>query len=140
MSFANRIGKPGYFEYELQMGYNLEFTKGLTIWIFGGLFPPRKISRTPDRQVAVDRICEALVLYDLSFSPFCAKVRRVIQELNLKIELRSAARGTERARELKREGGMFQIPCLRIEEGAGKVRWLYESEDIKAYLRKNFSH
>ena len=31
-------------------------------------------------------------------------------------------------------GGKTQVPCLKIEDGAGKVRWMYESGDILAYL------
>jgi glutathione S-transferase len=97
-----------------------------------------KINRSSERQTAVDRACQTLTLYDFKFSPFCAKVRRVIQELNLKIELKVCNKHTGMGRELKNGGGMFQVPCLRITEG-DKVRWMYESEDIKAYLRERFS-
>jgi hypothetical protein len=30
------------------------------------------------------------------------------------------------------------VPCLRIEEAPGKVRWMHESADIIAFLRQEF--
>ena len=32
-------------------------------------------------------------------------------------------------------GGKSQVPCLRIENEAGNVRWMYESIDIIRYLK-----
>jgi glutathione S-transferase len=32
-------------------------------------------------------------------------------------------------------GGKDQVPCLRIENDDGDVRWLYESIDIVRYLK-----
>ena len=37
-------------------------------------------------------------------------------------------------RELLMGGGRATVPCLRIEDDAGAVRWLYESNDIVEYL------
>lgn len=34
-------------------------------------------------------------------------------------------------------GGRIKVPCLRIDEG-GETRWIYESEDIVAYLDDRF--
>jgi glutaredoxin 2 len=34
-------------------------------------------------------------------------------------------------------GGKNQVPCLRIENEDGDVRWLYESIDIVRYLKAN---
>ncbi len=43
--------------------------------------------------------------------------------------------------ELRKGGGKSQVPCLRIEheseKGKVSVQWLYESEDIIAYIKKN---
>ena len=33
-------------------------------------------------------------------------------------------------------GGKDQVPCLRIENENGDVRWLYESIDIVRYLKQ----
>jgi glutathione S-transferase len=37
--------------------------------------------------------------------------------------------------ELLEQGGKVKVPCLRIEQD-GQVKWLYESNDIIAYLNK----
>jgi len=35
-------------------------------------------------------------------------------------------------------GGKRKVPCLRIEED-GKTEWMYESNDIIAYLEQRFN-
>lgn len=52
---------------------------------------------------------------------------------HLDIELRSTSE-PQFASELMQGGGKTQVPCLRIETGA-EDRWMYESDDIIAYLR-----
>jgi len=32
-------------------------------------------------------------------------------------------------------GGKSQVPCLRIEDDKGEVRWMYESLEIIKYLK-----
>ena len=32
-------------------------------------------------------------------------------------------------------GGRFKVPCLQISGGSGEKTWLYESDDIIAYLK-----
>ncbi|SLJ83579.1 glutathione S-transferase N-terminal domain-containing protein [Psychrobacter sp. DAB_AL43B] len=39
--------------------------------------------------------------------------------------------------ELAENGGRVKVPCLRIEEN-GEVQWMYESNDIIAYLQQRF--
>ncbi len=41
--------------------------------------------------------------------------------------------------ELIRGGGSPTVPCLRIEESSGEVRWLYESLDIIEFLKQRKS-
>ena len=36
-------------------------------------------------------------------------------------------------------GGKVKVPCLRIEE-AGGTRWMYESNDIIAYLEQRYAN
>ena len=36
-------------------------------------------------------------------------------------------------------GGKSQVPCLRIEDEHGNVRWMYESIDIIKYLKSELS-
>ena len=50
------------------------------------------------------------------------------------IELRSTS-NKEHAMALMQGGGKTQVPCLRIEQANGEVQWMYESDDIIAYLR-----
>jgi glutathione S-transferase len=37
-------------------------------------------------------------------------------------------------------GGKRQVPCLRIDGDDGQSHWLYESMDIMAYLKQQFSN
>lgn len=74
-------------------------------------------------------------LYYSNFCYFCHKVLRFMNGRDNAhlIELRSTSEGRNRA-ELIEGGGSGQVPCLRIESGDGQVRWMYESDDIIAYL------
>ena len=40
--------------------------------------------------------------------------------------------------ELLSGGGRLKVPCLKIEEEDGSVRWMYESSDIIDYLSSRF--
>lgn len=93
--------------------------------------------RSPRTKRAVDAETAGLVLYHLTTCPFCVPVRWVIRRLGLSIEMRNTRRRANR-NELIRGGGSDQVPCLRIGGAQGKVRWLYESQDIILYLRQRF--
>ena len=41
--------------------------------------------------------------------------------------------------ELIAGGGKSEVPCLRIEDNKGEVRWMYESIEIIQYLKKELS-
>lgn len=77
-----------------------------------------------------------LALYHYEGCPYCAVVRREIARLALDIELRDIQRDRAHRVALIEGGGMPQVPCLRIAGAAGDVQWLYESQDIVAYLRQ----
>jgi glutaredoxin 2 len=77
---------------------------------------------------------EQYTLYQYDSCPFCALVRRYIAEAGLDIPMKDTLRDAEARRELIAGGGDPMVPCLRIEQD-GKVRWMYESRDIIAYLR-----
>lgn len=98
---------------------------------------PKPIQRSKEDQSKVDQEVGALALYQFYACPFCVKTRRAIHQLNLPIALRDAQSGAFRD-ELEREGGRVKVPCLRIEE-AQSTRWLYESNDIIAYLNRRFA-
>lgn len=90
-------------------------------------------------QPAVDREAAALSLYQFHACPFCVKTRRAIHRLNVPVAIRDA-KGDPLARaELQAGGGKVKVPCLRIEE-AGGTRWMYESNDIIAYLEQRYAN
>lgn len=98
---------------------------------------PKPIRRSREAQSKVNHEAGALALYQFYACPFCVKTRRTIHQLNLPIALRDAQSGVFRE-ELEREGGRVKVPCLRIEEGQS-TRWLYESNEIIAYLNRRFA-
>lgn len=98
---------------------------------------PKPIQRDSKEQSKVDQEAATLALYQFYACPFCVKTRRTIHQLNLPIALRDAQSGAYRE-ELERDGGKIKVPCLRIEE-AQSTRWLYESNEIIAYLKQRFA-
>lgn len=79
-----------------------------------------------------------LALYQFDACPFCARVRHVMDRLDLDIEIRDTRRHPEYRQELIREGGKSMVPCLRIAHPDGRVQWMYESADIIDYLQENY--
>ncbi len=108
---------------------------GKAIIFFDRTFGVAGVERAPELQQKLDVKTKAYSLYQFEACPFCVKVRREIKRLNLKVELRDAKEGTAYGEELLKEGGMKQVPCLRIEESTGSVKWLYESADIIQFLK-----
>lgn len=76
----------------------------------------------------------SLALYNSASCWFCARVRQTIDKLGLPVEVRDAVGNAGFRQELIEGGGKTQVPCLRIEEADGRVRWMYESADICRYL------
>lgn len=76
----------------------------------------------------------SLMLYYRTGCPFCAKVFRQLDQLNMTVPTRDLMDDTHAARELVAGGGKMQVPCLRIEDKQGHVTWLYESDEINRYL------
>ena len=99
-------------------------------------FTPESLVRSEDAQKKVDESTKSLLLYQLEACPFCVKVRREIKRLGLSIATKDIK--TENAyKELMAGGKQDQVPCLRITEGTNFI-WMYESDAINSYLRKNF--
>jgi glutathione S-transferase len=94
--------------------------------------------RDPALQAALDERTRALSLYQAPGCMYCLRVRRAIRRLGLRIEPRDVSRSTTDRERLIAGGGRSTVPCLRIEQGAGEVRWLYESRDIVDYLEEHF--
>jgi glutathione S-transferase len=97
-----------------------------------------EVRRPADEQRRVDAETARLALYHFTSCPYCIKVRRGIGRLALRIELRDIRRHPAWGDELTAGGGKGQVPCLRIEDPHGTVRWLYESDDIVRYLERRF--
>lgn len=99
---------------------------------------PRKIKRTPEEQQIANEVAKNMSLYQYFACPFCIKTRRTVHRLNIPIEYRDAqVRGREHRNALEAEGGKIKVPCLRIDDGEEST-WLYESNDITAYLNQTF--
>ena len=100
---------------------------------------PRGVVRTPEAQQRIDGKTGDLVMYQFLTCPFCIKTRRAIQRLSLDIETRDALKHAKSRTQLLEGGGKIKVPCLRITDEQGNVEWMYESDDIIAYLQTNFA-
>jgi glutaredoxin 3 len=73
-----------------------------------------------------------LALYQSAGCPYCQKVLRFMQQKGITLPLKNTMEGANRE-DLIKIGGKPQVPCLVID---GKA--LYESDDIIAWLEKNW--
>lgn len=78
-----------------------------------------------------------LVLYGRPSCPYCARVDRVIEELNIadQITRRLTTYGSEWRTDLRNRTGRTQVPCLFID---GEP--MFESLDIIDWMRSNLTH
>ncbi|MBU2887444.1 glutathione S-transferase N-terminal domain-containing protein [Gilvimarinus agarilyticus] len=111
---------------------------GSIIAFISWLTLPRKLKRSPEAQATVNSELNNLALYQFFACPFCIKTRRTLHRLNLPMQLRDTQAGSPHRDELAQGGGRVKVPCLRIDEGDGDIRWMYESSDIIAYLESRF--
>ena len=70
---------------------------------------------------------------------FCTRVRRVIDELGLDVELRDILSDRRYMEELRDVRGRKTVPVLRITSADGEERWMPESADINRYLRATYA-
>jgi len=102
------------------------------------IISPKKIKRSTSEQNIANSMAANMSIYQYFACPFCIKTRRAVRRLNIPMEYRDAqVRGGEHRNTLEKEGGMIKVPCLRIEEN-GQTTWMYESNDIIAYLNQTF--
>ena len=92
--------------------------------------------RSAAEQHQLDEETARLALYLFHSCPFCVRVLRAIRRHGLNIELRDVRSVPAHLDELTRGGGIYQVPCLRIDQSNGEVEWMYESGDIVAYLAR----
>ncbi|MBT4442556.1 MAG: glutaredoxin [Oceanospirillaceae bacterium] len=109
----------------------------ILLWDF--ITSPKPEVREAAAQKAIDDVTATLSLYQFHACPFCVKTRRHLKRHALHIELRDAKIEGEFKAELIREGGRHKVPCLRTEKADHSVEWLYESNDIIAYLNNRFN-
>ncbi len=84
------------------------------------------------------RPAERLVLYDFESCPFCRKVRELLSDLDLEVEIRPCPKGGRRFRMAPgRRGGHEQFPFL-IDPNTGVE--MYESEEILQYLVRQYGN
>ncbi|WP_286896746.1 glutaredoxin family protein [Achromobacter sp. UBA2119] len=112
---------------------------GQIIVLGDALTRPRPQKRSPQGQAAVNADAAALSLYQFLACPFCVKTRRAMHRLNVPVALKDAKNDPEARAALQAGGGKVKVPCLRIEDADG-TRWMYESNDIIAYLEKRFAN
>lgn len=82
---------------------------------------------------------ETYQLFKFDSCPFCARVRRFLDQSGIEVEMQDIQRDPQAYEALVRGGGSQQVPCLRIQQGEGEsaqVQWLYESADIVTYLQQ----
>jgi glutaredoxin len=111
---------------------------GRIVLFFNWLTWPKQGQRDAAAQVEVEQSLARYSLYHFDGCPFCIKVRRAMQRMNLPIELRDASPAGEHRTALANEGGRIMVPCLRIEKEDGSSEWMYESKDIIAYLDERY--
>jgi glutaredoxin len=102
------------------------------------LTQPKGVQRDAVAQAAVDVQCQSLALYQFNTCPFCIKVRQEMRRLSLPIEKRDAQHHVANRNELQQGSGATKVPCLKITEVDGQVRWLQDSNAIVAHLRERF--
>ena len=102
------------------------------------LSTPKAAERSAEEQARVDAETNQLALYQFRACPFCIKVRKEIARLGLNIETRDAQHDPQHRAALEAGGGQVKVPCLKICQEDGSEQWLYESDDIKAWLQERF--
>lgn len=116
----------------------LRIALGPFMLLWEWLTRPKGVQRSAEHRARVARDCASLTLYQFKTCPFCIKVRQEMRRLSLPIATRDAQAEGPHRQELVGGGGRAMVPCLRIAEASGEVRWLYESSAIVAYLRERF--
>lgn len=119
---------------------SIRWILGYIIYILDFLTRPSKPKYTAEKKAELDAATSNMALYHFKLCPFCVKTRRRVRKLGLNIELRDARNDPKWNTELIKEGGKYQVPCLRITDDSGEVKWIYESTQINDYLDQQFSH
>lgn len=114
----------------------IRWVLGRIILVLDWFTRPRPLKRPAEQQAMLDAQTSKYALYQFYACPFCVKTRRSIRRLGLNIETRDARNNLVWQKQLISEGGKYQVPCLRIEQG-NDVQWLYESTEINQFLENS---
>jgi glutaredoxin len=88
----------------------------------------------PAKRPAEDK----LALYHFEGCPYCSRVRRTIERLEVDVELRDIFENQTYLKELKEARGRRTVPVLRIIGADGEERWMPESADIVRYMEATY--
>lgn len=77
-----------------------------------------------------------IILYELEGCPYCAKVKRKLDDLGLDYESRYVPRSHAERDEVKAASGQTGVPVLVDEEHG--IEGMPESDDIIAYLEETY--
>ena len=126
--------------------YGLKSFMAIIRWVLGSIillldwvFTPKGVKRDTDLQAKIDERTSKLSLYQFAACPFCVKVRRAMKRQSLNIRTCDAKKSEINRTELLEGGGKIKVPCLKIEDEAGNVQWMYESSEIINYLQIEYS-
>jgi glutaredoxin len=81
---------------------------------------------------------DRLALYYFDGCPFCVRVLRAIDTLELDVEFRNIYEVPEHLKALRQVRGRTTVPVLRITAPDGAERWMPESADIVRYLQATY--
>jgi glutaredoxin len=76
-----------------------------------------------------------LELFYYDACPFCQYVLAVIDDLNLKVEMKNILHGQSNLQRLMSDTGRRTVPCLYIDNQP-----MFESQDIMTWLHNNVSN
>lgn len=108
---------------------------GRLILLFNFIFSPSAPKMSAEDKAKLAEKTAHLSLYHLPTCPFCVKVQRAMKRQGLTLDLKSI-KDPALKEELITHGGKRTVPCLKITSDDAPTKWLYESNDIIAYLAK----
>ncbi|REL25977.1 glutaredoxin [Thalassotalea euphylliae] len=113
----------------------LRWLIGRVVILVNFLTQPKSPKLSAERQQEIAELTKNLSLYHLPTCPFCVKVRRAMKREGIELPLMNIKDNNYAVREeLVNGGGKPTVPCLKITHADNKVEWMYESNDIIAYL------
>ena len=96
------------------------------------------VQRQQAEQDRVDAQTTGLALYQMPACPYCCKVQRHIRKLGLNIPVLDVLADDDAYNTLVAATQSSQVPCLYISVPGTEPRWLFESNDIVAWLEERF--